>query len=90
MTKTLFVGNLPFGCTQQDLESVFGSVTEVISVRIVTDRETGRSRGFAFVEVPADNTEAVMASLHGTEIGGRQIVVNEARERKEQPSRRWS
>ncbi|MFZ5768782.1 MAG: RNA recognition motif domain-containing protein [Bacillota bacterium] len=89
MIKTLFVGNLPYGCTRQDLESAVGSVTEVISVRIVTDRETGRSRGFAFVEVPADSMEAVVASLHGAEIGGRQIVVNEARERKERPSRRY-
>ncbi|MDI6895637.1 MAG: RNA-binding protein [Bacillota bacterium] len=89
MTKTLYVGNLPYGCTQQDLESAFGSVAEVVSVRIVTDRETGRSRGFAFVEVPADSMETVIASLHGAEMGGRQIVVNEARERKERPSRRY-
>ncbi|MBC7340556.1 MAG: RNA-binding protein [Firmicutes bacterium] len=89
MTKTLYVGNLPYGCTQEDLESVFGSVAEVVSVRIVTDRQTGRSRGFAFVEVPADSMETVVATLHGAEIGGRQIVVNEARERTERPNRRY-
>ncbi|MCR4398605.1 MAG: RNA-binding protein [Firmicutes bacterium] len=88
MTKTLYVGNLPFDCNDQDLAAAFGAVTEVFGARVVTDRETGRSRGFGFVEVPADRAEAVATSLNGAEIGGRRIVVNEARERNDRPRSR--
>ncbi|NPV70521.1 MAG: RNA-binding protein [Firmicutes bacterium] len=89
MTKTLYVGNLPFTCEDRDLAAAFGSAVEVVSARVVTDRETGRSRGFGFVEIPADKVEATVSSFNGTDLGGRQIVVNEARERSERPSRRW-
>ncbi|NPV70523.1 MAG: RNA-binding protein [Firmicutes bacterium] len=89
MTKTLYVGNLPFSCGDQDLAAAFASVIEVVSARVVTDRETGRSRGFGFVEVPDDKAELAVSSFNGAELGGRQIVVNEARERTERPKKRW-
>ena len=91
MTKTLYVGNLPWGATEADLSSLFGSMTEVISARIIIDRETGRSRGFGFVEVPANKAETVVAALNGTNFAGRQITVNEARQReeRERPRKRW-
>lgn len=82
MTKTLFIGNLPWSTTTEDLAEVVGQFAEVISCRIATDRETGRSRGFGFVEVPADQAEAAIQALNGGELGGRQLTVNEARPRE--------
>lgn len=93
MTKTLYFGNLSWATTEGDLQQLVSQYTEVISARIATDRETGRSRGFGFVEVPADAAETVIASLNGYEFDGRAITVNEARPREERPRRsaprRW-
>ncbi|BDG59131.1 RNA recognition motif domain-containing protein [Caldinitratiruptor microaerophilus] len=85
MTKTLYFGNLSWATTEGDLQQLVSQYAEVISARIATDRETGRSRGFGFVEVPADAAEAVIASLNGQEFDGRTITVNEARPREERP-----
>ena len=87
MTKTLYVGNLPWSVTEEDLVQTFSqhASVEVISARVVTDRETGRSRGFGFVEVPADQAETVITALNGGDWGGRQIVVNEAKPRENRP-----
>lgn len=81
MTKTLYVGNLPWSVTDEDLTTTFSEYAEVISARVITDRETGRSRGFGFVEVPEDAAAAVIEALNGAEWGGRAITVNEAQPR---------
>ena len=83
MTKTLFMGNLSWNTSEQDLERVVSPHAEVISARVATDRDTGRSRGFGFVEVPENLAEAVIGSLNGTTLDGREITVNEARPRAE-------
>ena len=82
MAKKLFVGNLSFKMLEADLQQVFTSFGAVKEAKIITDRETGRSRGFAFVTMENDaDADKAMADLSGREIGGREIVVNEARER---------
>jgi RNA recognition motif-containing protein len=79
MTKKLYVGNLSFQTTEGDLDGLFAQVGEVESVRIITDRDTGRSRGFGFVEMSDDNAEKAISQLNGTELDGRALTVNEAR-----------
>lgn len=86
MTKTLYFGNLPWAATNEDLEKAVSQHTEVISARIATDRETGRSRGFGFVEVPADAAQAVIDALNGADWAGRPLTVNEAKPREERPA----
>lgn len=83
MTTTLYVGNLPWSTTEEELSGLVASYAEVKSSRIITDRETGRSRGFGFVEIDDSDVARVIESLNGSEIGGRQIVVNEARPRQQ-------
>lgn len=82
MAKTLYVGNLPWATTEDDLHRAFSVHAEVKSCRIITDRETGRSRGFGFVEVADDDAERVVNAMNGTQLGGREISVNEARPRQ--------
>jgi len=78
--KSLFVGNLSFQTTESDLTTLFKAFGEVKRVQIAKDRETGRARGFAFVEMPNDEEAAkAIAALNGEEVGGRAIKVNEAR-----------
>ena len=83
MSKKIYVGNLPFSSTEADLKDVFGRHGAVDSVSIITDRETGRPRGFAFVEMedPAA-ADAAITALDGTDFGGRNLRVNEAQERR--------
>jgi len=76
VAKKLYVGNLSWGATEDSLRTLFGAHGEVLSVNIITDRETGRSRGFAFVEM--ENAEAAIAALNEKEVDGRTIKVNEA------------
>lgn len=83
MTKTLYVGNLPWSTTDSSLSDTFQAHGNVISSRIITDKETGRSRGFGFVEVEDDDAEKIVDAMNSTDLGGRQIVVNEARKREE-------
>jgi RNA recognition motif-containing protein len=85
MTKRLYIGNLPYDTAVDDLQQLVARFAEVQSVKIATDRETGRSRGFGFVDVPAVAAEAVILALNGTEFGGRSLTVNEAQPRKERP-----
>jgi len=80
VASKLYVGNLPFSATEEELKECFSACGEVQSVKIITDRETGRSRGFCFVEM--DNAEAAIAELNGKEMDGRRITVSEARERE--------
>jgi RNA recognition motif-containing protein len=82
MTKTLYVGNLPWSTTDTSLAEAFSLHGAVISSRIITDKETGRSRGFGFVEVEDDDADKMIASMNSAELGGRQIVVNEAKPRQ--------
>jgi len=79
MTKKLYVGNLPFSTTEDDLSDIFAEVGNVESVRIITDRDTGRSRGFGFVEMSDEDAEKAINQFNGTEMNGRPLTVNEAR-----------
>jgi RNA recognition motif-containing protein len=81
MTKKMYVGNLPFQSTEDDIQNLFSQFGEVESVNLIIDRETGRSRGFAFVEMPVDMANKAMQSLDGTEFEGRNLKINEARPR---------
>jgi RNA recognition motif-containing protein len=81
MTR-LYVGNLPWSSTEDDVREMFEAIGEVESVALITDRETGRSRGFAFVEMSPENAQKAMQDLDGKDIGGRALRVNEAQERQ--------
>jgi RNA recognition motif-containing protein len=82
--KNLFVGNMSFQTTEGELHSLFAAFGQVTRVHIVMDRETGRARGFAFVEMPNDEEAAkAIAALDGKEFGGRNLKVNEARPKTE-------
>jgi RNA recognition motif-containing protein len=87
----IFVGSLPFKIEESELREFFEEYGEVSSVRIITDKFTGRSKGFGFVEMPNDeNAAKAIEELNGAEIDGRTIVVNKSEERKEGGSRRPS
>lgn len=86
--KSVFVGNLNFQTTEADLTALFQPFGLVGRIHIATDRETGRARGFAFVEMPNDAEAAkAIAALDGRELGGRNLKVNEARPKGERPQR---
>ena len=89
MTKTLYVGNLPWSTTEDDLRSLFSADAnvEVESVRLISDRDTGRSKGFGFVEIAEEHLEHAIQALNGVDFGGRALTVNEARPREERPRR---
>ena len=78
----VYVGNLPFSTTQADLEALFAQYGEVESAAVITDRDTGRSRGFGFVEMPDAAANEAIAELNGSDYGGRQLTVNQARPRR--------
>lgn len=83
----IYVGNLPYSTTEDDLRSSFSPFGEISSVAIIKDRMTGKAKGFGFVEMPnKDEAEHAINQLNGTELGGRNITVNEARPRPERPS----
>lgn len=82
MSKKLYVGNLSFNTTSDDLRQAFSQHGTVASATVVTDRETGRARGFGFVEM-SDGGDAAIQALNGTELQGRALTVNEARPRPE-------
>ena len=78
----IFVGNLPYQATEDEVMSAFQAFGDVESVRIITDRRSGRSKGFGFVEMPdSEQANAAMQALNGSELGGRNLTVNEANER---------
>lgn len=86
MATKLFVGNLPFSATENDLQDHFAGAGTVIAVNIMQDRATGRSRGFAFVEMGSQaEADAAIQQFHGKEFQGRPLTVNEARPREERP-----
>lgn len=82
MSKNLYVGNLSFDTTADDLRTAFEQYGTVASASVISDRDTGRSRGFGFVEM-ADGGDAAIEALNGTELQGRTLTVNEARPRRE-------
>ena len=80
--KKLYVGNLPFSMTEEELREIFEQHGSTVSVRVITDRETGRSRGFGFVEFEDEsNAEKALQALDGRDMGGRALRVNEAQDR---------
>ena len=82
MSKNIFVGSLAWATTSEGLEQAFAAFGSVTSAKVISDRETGRSKGFAFVEMDSGADEAIEA-LNGSDLDGRQIVVNEARPRED-------
>jgi RNA recognition motif-containing protein len=84
MTKRLYVGNLGWEVTDEELGSEAGRYGAVVSARVITDRDTGRSRGFGFLEVEDSDATTVISGLNGREFMGRTLTVNEARERENQ------
>ena len=86
MGKKLYVGNLSYNVDSSELEQMFAPHGQVVSAQIINDRDTGRSKGFGFVEMANDNeAEAAIAALNGHEHEGRALTVNEARPREERP-----
>ncbi len=84
--KNLYVGNLPHSTTEADLRAAFEAHGAVDKVSIVTDRDTGRARGFAFVEMTdAAEADKAIAALNGTELGGRTLTINEAKPKTDRP-----
>jgi RNA recognition motif-containing protein len=81
MSKKLYVGNLSFSSTEDDVRDHFAPYGEVISVNLITDRETGRLRGFGFVEMDDEGANAAIQALDGKELGGRTLKVNEAQDK---------
>jgi len=84
MSKNIFVGNLSFQTTSEDLQQIFAEYGTVTRAQVATDRDTGRSRGFGFVEM-SEGGDAAINALNGAELGGRTLTVNEARPRVERP-----
>ncbi len=77
----MYVGNMPFSMDEERIHSLFGEFGELESVNVITDRETGRSRGFAFVEMPDSDAKQAISALHDKDIDGRRLKVNEAQAR---------
>jgi RNA recognition motif-containing protein len=80
--KKIYVGNLPFTATEDEINEMFGQHGTVHSVNLINDRETGRPRGFGFIEVDDGDLSAMIQNLDGKELGGRALKVNEAQDRK--------
>jgi len=88
LTKSIYVGNLPFTASDSEVRDIFAAYGNVINVSLPTDRETGRPRGFGFVEMDDADAEKAISALDGTDFGGRSLRVNEARSRDDRPPRR--
>ncbi len=88
MSTDIYVGNLSFNVTEEELQALFGAYGTVENVNLITDRETGRPRGFGFVEMASGGNEAIHA-LNGKEVGARNLTVNLAKPREDHRSRRW-
>lgn len=87
MLKSIYVGNLPYTTSEDELRDMFGVHGTVHSVKLVTDRETGRPRGFGFVEMEQDAAQSAIDALNGKDIGGRPLRVNLAQEKPSRPPR---
>ena len=82
MSKKIYVGNLPYSATEDEIRGTFGEFGDVLSVNLISDRETGRPRGFGFVEMNDDDALNAIQALDGKDMGGRPLWVNEARPRR--------
>lgn len=82
MSKKIYVGNLPFSASEEEIRNLFAAHGNVHNVTLISDRETGRPRGFGFVEMDDESIQGAIDAINGTEFGGRTLNVNEARERK--------
>ncbi|MFH1058985.1 MAG: RNA-binding protein [Pseudomonadota bacterium] len=93
MSKKIYVGNLPWSTSDDSLRDMFARHGEVISARVITDRDTGRSRGFGFVEMEGEAADAAIRALDGASMEGRNLRVNQAQERDSRPQQqqrsRW-
>ncbi|HYW04828.1 MAG TPA: RNA-binding protein [Gammaproteobacteria bacterium] len=90
--KSIYVGNLPFSATEDEVRELFSPFGTVGTVKLITDRDTGRPRGFGFVEMEAPEADAAIEALNGKEMGGRTLRINEAQPRNQQRPRqraRW-
>ena len=85
--KTIYVGNLPFDASEDDVRELFSQHGTVYSVKLISDRETGRPRGFGFVDMEPQHASAAIEALNGHDFQGRTLRVNEARERQNRPPR---
>ena len=90
MAKKIYVGNMSFDTTEDDLKALFSAYGEVVSANVITDRYTGRSRGFGFVEMGSDKEAgSAIAELNEKEVNGRILKVNEAKEKPRRDDRRY-
>ncbi|MFP4391791.1 MAG: RNA recognition motif domain-containing protein [Desulfohalobiaceae bacterium] len=80
--KKMYVGNLPFSSSEDDVQKLFSQFGTVESVNLIEDRQTGRPRGFGFVEMDQEGADSAIAALDGTDFGGRTLKVNEAKPRR--------
>jgi RNA recognition motif-containing protein len=87
MVKSLFVGNLPWSTTEEELKTMFEEHVKVVAARVVKDKFSGRSKGFGFVEVDDADMDKAISAMSGKKLGEREIVVNEARPRRERGDR---
>jgi len=84
----IYIGNLPHASTEEEVRSIFENHGQVTTVKIITDKFTGNSKGFGFIEMPnANEAKAAIEALNGTEVGGRRVRVNEAQPRESRPQR---
>lgn len=88
--KQIYVGNLPYSSNEEDVRELFAQYGEVTSVKLINDRETGRPRGFGFVEMDDSSADSAIEALDGSEFGGRSLKVNEARPREQRPRREFN
>jgi len=88
MAKKLYIGGLPYSTTNDELKAAFEKAGEVLSASVIVDKMTGRSRGFGFVEMNDGDADKAVETMNGTELGGRKLIVNEARPMAERPPRR--
>ncbi|MFH2127333.1 MAG: RNA-binding protein [Pseudomonadota bacterium] len=89
MATSIYVGNLSYDSTEQGIRQLFEQYGEVLSVKMIEDRDTGRPRGFGFVEMDASGASAAVQALNGTDLDGRTLKVNEAKPRESRPPQRW-
>ena len=89
MPKSIYVGNIAFSTTEDEIRNLFTPFGEVTSVKFISDRETGNFRGFGFVEMDENAAREAVQGLNGKEVGGRSLKVNEAQEREPRAPRRY-
>ena len=86
--KKIYVGNLAWGATEDDLQELFSTIGQVHSVAVIKDRDTGRSRGFGFIEMDDSDADKAISELDGRDVAGRPLRVNQAQDRERRPPRR--